>query len=208
MVQRLLSADHSSSISFSFRRTSVSHHANPLRQPGTSRPKWLYRPISLLAVLVTVLSLFGAMSDPAAADPSGEAGVSRSSADVEPLAGPGVAVTDIFPRKVWCKNLTTGQKLSFEAAGASTWNCADAGLVVNPGDRVATRVRGPSKGSVEVLGGSVVGIRPAKAGCTNNTTEQHVEIVLDGATSWDCEAAGLLPNFRDRIQMSVRGKGE
>jgi hypothetical protein len=41
--------------------------------------------------------------------------------------------------------------------------------------------------------------------CQNVTTSQTVQFDTS-ATSWDCEAAGLLASPGDRIRMTVKGK--
>lgn len=61
-----------------------------------------------------------------------------------------------------------------------------------------------SLGPVNV-GGSVTGIIPETVDCLNETTGQNVEVTLDGNTSWNCEAEGLLVDPGDRIMMTVGG---
>ena len=55
------------------------------------------------------------------------------------------------------------------------------------------------------LGGTVSGVGTQFAVCFNRTTGQTAPIPLQGATSWDCEAAGLLSQPGDLIDMLVRG---
>jgi hypothetical protein len=117
----------------------------------------------------------------------------------------GATVVGLQPRTVWCRNETTGQVVTFEPGGATSWDCEAAGLVIQPGDRVATRVRGPVMGLGEV-GGTVTGLHPRKAGCTNLTTGRHVEQALFGDTTWNCQAMGLVAAPGERVQTSVRGR--
>jgi hypothetical protein len=55
------------------------------------------------------------------------------------------------------------------------------------------------------VGGAVTGLRTTKAWCINNTTGASVVIPLVGATSWDCEAAGIAVSEGDRLSLRVRG---
>ena len=58
------------------------------------------------------------------------------------------------------------------------------------------------------VGGAVAGLTPRRitVTCRNITTGQTVALTLPkGATSWDCEAAGLLVNAGDRIRQSMTG---
>lgn len=55
--------------------------------------------------------------------------------------GVGGSVTGITPRKVLCINHTTGQNIQVQTSETS-WNCEELGLVVNPGDRVFTGMKG------------------------------------------------------------------
>ena len=63
------------------------------------------------------------------------------------LTSPGVrgSVRGFAPQSAVCRNLTTGQQVIVLLAGATSWNCENAGLVVNPGDLVATGAAGPSE---------------------------------------------------------------
>jgi hypothetical protein len=127
---------------------------------------------------------------------------------IPPWSGVGGAVTGIRPRWVVCRNLTTGQEVQFDAAGVTAWDCEAAGLTIRAGDRVAMRVYGPVEASAEALGGSVTSFHPVTAHCTNLTTDQQVDIALEGTTAWDCEAAGLVVHPEDRLQTSVQGHAD
>jgi hypothetical protein len=55
------------------------------------------------------------------------------------------------------------------------------------------------------LGGSVIGMKPRTAVCTNLTTGQQVTLKNPGS-AWDCEAAGLdVAPDKDRVLLLVRG---
>jgi hypothetical protein len=60
------------------------------------------------------------------------------------------------------------------------------------------------------LGGSFTGMTPTegKVVCRSRTTKQKVKIrVLDGARVWDCEAAGLVVNPGDEVEMEISVSG-
>jgi hypothetical protein len=57
------------------------------------------------------------------------------------------------------------------------------------------------------VGGSVTGVTPRRVICINVTRKQTVQI-QDGATSWNCEAAGLVVNPGDKVIQSVFGRGD
>ena len=58
----------------------------------------------------------------------------------------------------------------------------------------------------EPVGGSLTGARGSRARCLNLTTGQSVEILLGGAVTWDCEAAGLIVAPGDRVRETVTGE--
>lgn len=59
------------------------------------------------------------------------------------------------------------------------------------------------------LGGNVLGIAVHTVNCQNKSTKQKVSIAMqDGQTAWDCEAAGLVVNPGDQIDMTVKGFAE
>ncbi|MBI3449252.1 MAG: hypothetical protein HY049_10095 [Acidobacteria bacterium] len=72
--------------------------------------------------------------------------------DVAPEAGhatitarpPSVSgsATGVTTRRVICQNLTTHEEVTIHLAGATTWDCEAAGLVVHPGDIIVQRVKG------------------------------------------------------------------
>lgn len=48
----------------------------------------------------------------------------------------GGSVTGLSPRRVLCENLTTGQGVLILLENETSWDCATAGLEVNPGDEI------------------------------------------------------------------------
>ncbi len=58
---------------------------------------------------------------------------------------------------------------------------------------------------VASVGGSTRGVNTTVAVCVNRSTAQVVLLPLLGATTWDCEAAGLLVSPGDLVQQTVRG---
>jgi len=57
----------------------------------------------------------------------------------------GGMVTGMAPNYAVCHNFTTRQTVVVRTGGAAKWDCAAAGLVVNPGDRIGTGVEGRAK---------------------------------------------------------------
>jgi hypothetical protein len=57
--------------------------------------------------------------------------------EIAPETSVGGSVIGTSPRRVICRNLTTGQTINVRFQG-TTWNCGELGLVVHPGDRVYT----------------------------------------------------------------------
>lgn len=57
------------------------------------------------------------------------------------------------------------------------------------------------------VGGSITGVSPSRVVCINVTRKQMVQI-QDGTTSWNCDAAGLVVNLRDRILQTVLGRAD
>jgi len=58
------------------------------------------------------------------------------------------------------------------------------------------------------VGGSVTGVSLKRVVCRNVTTDQELVIELNGATSWDCTAAGLVVNPGDRIRQNLVGRAD
>ncbi len=91
------------------------------------------------------------------------------------------------------------------AATASPGYCeANGGLGVSPSNLVATWVGGMADGSGS-LGGSVTGMNAEVGVCRNRATGQTIPITLAGASSWYCEAEGLVVSPSDFVVMGVRG---
>jgi len=81
--------------------------------------------------------------------------------------------------------------------------------VATPGGNWGTRIaafRFPGcEGGVETIGGSSTGMYTTFAVCVNQATSQFVPIIQGGASSWDCEAAGLTASPGDRILTLIGG---
>jgi hypothetical protein len=109
------------------------------------------------------------------------------------------------PTKVVCKNVTTGQRVNTKSApGALFWDCAGAGLVVKPGDKLSIAPVGPALG--QTTGGVAHGFQPAKVVCKNMTTGKKAKIILaPSALSWDCAAEGLVVQSGDSLKMTLTG---
>ena len=59
----------------------------------------------------------------------------------------------------------------------------------------------------DTVGGCVTRTSVSKVICKNKTTGQKV-VIKDGATCWDCEAAGLVVNPGDKVLIKVKGTVE
>lgn len=103
-------------------------------------------------VVVSGALMFGALAIPASADPVG--GTS----------------TGLAPHKtITCKNLTTGQSITFDQRKNVRWNCEAHGLVVSPGDSVSELV----KGKVPKFAAALNGLR-WELPCTGSTSDARV----------------------------------
>lgn len=58
------------------------------------------------------------------------------------------------------------------------------------------------------VGGSSSGVQTSQVFCHNRSTGSSVAVPLGGATSWDCEAAGLIVDRGDVVQQVLVGKAE
>jgi hypothetical protein len=122
--------------------------------------------------------------------------------DDRPVGG---LVIDITPQPVRCTNATTGQAVTPNDV-APAWDCEAAGLRVTPEDHVAMRVRGTVAGGATDVGGTVTGLQPSSASCTNLRMGQQVQFrMMRGATAGSCVAAGLVVSPGDRLQLRVHG---
>ena len=115
----------------------------------------------------------------------------------------GGATTGLSPTRSTCVNQETGETVGGLLINGG-WDCRDGGLEVTRGDRLFQQVDG--RALSRAVGGVVFGVDPLAATCTNRTTGQSLVIDLEGQTSWDCTAAGLLVERGDRISQAVRGK--
>ena len=113
-------------------------------------------------------------------------------------------VTGVVNKTVTCKDNTTAQTVSISKDGTNLWNCQTAGLLVNRNDKIQQIITGIATLSTPV-GGSVTGVKGQQAICQNLTTKQSVIIQLPGTNTWNCQAAGLLVNVKDKIRQTVIG---
>jgi hypothetical protein len=70
--------------------------------------------------------------------------------------------------------------------------------------------RGASGAAVQgaaPVGGTVTGVTPTRVTCQNETTT-HSVVMRDGATSCNCEAAGLMVQPGDVILQTVEGAAD
>ncbi len=139
-------------------------------------------------------------------DPNFSVGLDNLSYDLEPTAVGG-SVTGMIPRKIRCEDRETGQRVTIPLPDDGAWNCEDAGLVLDPGDRIRQRVTGIADGTASV-GGTATGISGTTARCDNKSTGKWVVIDLNGDNTWDCEEAGLGVRTGDSIVQSVLGTAE
>ena len=125
-----------------------------------------------------------------------------------PLAAKvGGAVTGLEVGGVSCVNNKTSQTVNV-ADPAATWNCEEAGLVVNSKDGIRMTVTGNVDLTAPV-GGSSTGLLLNSVRCINDTTRQALTIDMKNLPpSWNCEAAGLQVNSRDIIRMNINGGAE
>lgn len=111
-------------------------------------------------------------------------------------AGVGGSTTGLDNRNGICRNVTTGQVVTFPLSGAS-WDCEAQGLVVAPGDVVATGARGTVTGEATCshpVEESGIG-QPGETGWPFHlanliTIDQDGEITQLGVDRWD--RAGLV----------------
>lgn len=85
----------------------------------------------------------------------------------------------------------------------------DVGMVLGnfsePTDAAPTMGHGTIPVGPAPVGGVVTGMSPKRVMCLNVTTGHGVTMLLNGATSWDCAAMGLVVNTGDIIVQKVRG---
>jgi hypothetical protein len=65
----------------------------------------------------------------------------RTSFTVTQERGLGGINSGLMPRRIHCRNLTTGKKVTIKS-DVESWNCAAAGLRVKPGDKIEQRIIG------------------------------------------------------------------
>lgn len=120
----------------------------------------------------------------------------------EPLASLGGSVTGLTPSFGLCLNLASSDAVVFALGGATSWDCAEEGLLYNPGDTVLMLVQGTATGG-DPVGGSLIGATGRAGLCRNLSSEDQVVFPLAGATSWDCQDAGLAVSPGDTVRTLV-----
>jgi hypothetical protein len=120
-----------------------------------------------------------------------------------PVAG---TVTGIYLNYTFCKNLTTVATALVPVFGATTsWNCTDNGLTATSGDTAMAIVLGAKTLNPASVSGSISGISPAVAICTNTTTSSQVFVPLGGSANWDCGAGGFVAVPGDKVRIILYG---
>jgi hypothetical protein len=120
-----------------------------------------------------------------------------------PVAG---SVAGITLNYTYCKDLTTAATALDSVFGATTeWNCTDNGLIASSGDTVIAAVSGIRTDSPDPVSGSITGISPVFAMCTNTTTAAKVLLPLAGSNDWSCEAGGLVTVPGDMVRIILYG---
>ena len=80
--------------------------------------------------------------------------------------------------------------------------------MVNAGDLIGIAIFGEVNADADPVAGSATALSPSRVDCRNNNSGAVVTIILGGATSWDCEAAGLAVNVGDSISIKLRGPAD
>ena len=120
-----------------------------------------------------------------------------------PVAG---TIAGISLRYTYCKDLNTGATALDRVFGATTnWNCTDNGLTVASGDAAIAVMSGTRTLSSTPVSGSIAGISPVVAICTNTTTDLQVFVPLGGSSYWDCEAGGFVASTGDVVRVILYG---
>ncbi len=125
---------------------------------------------------------------------------------IQPPSWVGGYFIGVAPSDVTCKNLTTGQTVSFAPDGRY-FNCQKHGLTVSVGQRVQVAMGGFSDGVMEVSG-RVYGMSTQNVICQNRTTGQTFRSGLLGATWWNCQDKGLNVDTGNNIRMTIGGSAK
>ena len=108
---------------------------------------------------------------------------------------------------VRCVNLDSGDLVQFSVAGTLNFDCEEAGLLIEPDDKVELRIVGRSAGK-DHLGGQVAGLALDRVKCLNRITGQQVRFSPRDESIWDCATAGLDAPRGDSVQQVLRGRAE
>jgi hypothetical protein len=78
---------------------------------------------------------------------------------------------------------------------------------VDPGDRVQTSAKGIVTAAEATLAGSVTGMTPTSVFCENLTSGTKMQVPTS-ATTWDCEAIGLVFAPGDTVSTGATGTAD
>lgn len=112
-------------------------------------------------------------------------------------------MTGLATKRVACQNNRASAKVSANTSDPK-WDCEALGLVVQVGDTVQTSVKGVVVEGSGHVAGSVTRMAPAAVSCQNITTGAKLQVTT-GATSWDCEAMGLVVSPGDIVVTGATG---
>ena len=114
----------------------------------------------------------------------------------------------VAPVVAACTNWPESQTVLNFPLFETIWNCADRGFTTTTGDFISIILFGMDNlDAGPSAGGTVLGVEPSFANCTNATTGQSVWFPLT-STSWDCGAKGLTSSPLDSITMRVFGRAK
>jgi len=121
----------------------------------------------------------------------------------QPVAG---SVTGLSLAYAFCRNLNSGNSAIDIVSGTDTnWNCTDQGFVAGPGATAVSVVSGSRDNSGLAISGSVTGLSPVVAICSNMTTGSQVFQPLAGSGDWNCDSAGLPSSAGDKLRIIQYG---
>lgn len=125
------------------------------------------------------------------------------SAGPSPVAGSVAGTTLVY---TYCKDLSKAAEALDPVLGATTtWNCTDNGFTANSGDTAIAVVLGIRTPDPVSFSGSINGISPLVAICTNATTKSQIFVLPDGSGNWDCDAGGLIASPGDVVHSILYG---
>ena len=112
----------------------------------------------------------------------------------------------VLPHFVYCKNFSSGQVVIDFPFLSKDWSCSKRGLLTNPGDVIATFVRGSVTHSSGEWGGKLaVGMTPFLGMCANDDTGARSVFDL-GENVWSCEEQNVPADKSNTVRMMVLGR--